>query len=354
MHAQIEETVRLTEGLRHHAFTDMCLWKGRYWCAYRNAASHGILPKGHLVVGSWDTEGTSACEDAFYAYNPWNNIVLTHPHGDMRDPKFFVTDDVLYLYCGIYLPNPAYRHLKGDTLSESPWNNFLITHMAHTIDGKHWSDFTPILRPNYWGWSMVRQAKTLFTMASYHTGTSPGDPSSIVLWYGAHPYALTMYMPIFGGSSFPSEPLLHVTDDNKAPLDCYVRMPKGMYILKPSPSKFNKWTVKKTEFPFHPGALLNTTHGLLIAGRYLEEKKQGRKATIETTTRLYRVNGTGFEHLLTLPSAGDTGYCGLAQGRVPNEIFLSWYSQHEMYTKDPDLRFPGAHVYAVNIILADA
>lgn len=350
MHTQIENMTCLTEKKnRHHAFTDLCFWGGRYWCAYRESASHNILPKGHLVVESWVSPGDSS----FFCDDPWEGIVLTHPHGDMRDPKFFATDDVLYLYCGIYLPNPACRHVKGDTLSGSPWNNLLITHMAHTFDGKHWSDFVPILRPNYWGWSMIRQAGDVFTMASYHTGTSPKDPSSIVLWYGTHPYDLSIYVPILGGEFFPSEPILYEKHDGVSTLYCYVRTPRGVSILQQSPSRFNKWAVKKTGFPCHPGALLETADGLLMAGRYLEKKKQGRETSIETTTRLYRVHGTTFEHLLTLPSGGDTGYCGLAHGQKTHKIVLSWYSQHEMCTKNPDLRFPGAHVYAANITLSD-
>jgi hypothetical protein len=34
------------------------------------------------------------------------------------------------------------------------------------------------------------------------------------------------------------------------------------------------------------------------------------------------------EHLLTVPSAGDCSYCGLAHGPA-GEVLMSYYSQHE-------------------------
>ena len=37
---------------------------------------------------------------------------------------------------------------------------------------------------------------------------------------------------------------------------------------------------------------------------------------------------TGLQHLITVPSAGDCSYCGLAHG-PDGEILMGYYSQHQ-------------------------
>src|SRR5262245_10836047 len=127
--ATLKDITRLTDTTDHHAFTDLCQWQGRYYCAYRVAQSHNIVPPGRIVI---------QCLNPAYHSPRWiHDDALEHPVGDMRDPKFLVTPDVLYCMCGIYLPHPAYNQSQNQLMA-SPADNILQTHITYTTDGESW------------------------------------------------------------------------------------------------------------------------------------------------------------------------------------------------------------------------
>lgn len=354
MKALLDGMLCITEGTNHHAFTDLCLWKGQYWCAYRIARTHNIVPKGVIHLEKWKYPFSSSP----YEENGKSCTDFTHEEGDMRDPRFFVTPEVLYLYCGIYLPHPAYATYTGAALSPDPGSNILMTHVAYTTDGKHWSDMSPLLRPNYWGWSVLSFRKS-FYLASYHTGILNEEGSSIMLWKGSTPFFFTPIGVIYNNDPFdkdmaffPSEPLLSWSPESGY-FECYLRTENGMDIGISGDERPGSWRWVHTNAQIHPSAILRTQHGVLVAARTIHTRKSKRGGLSTTmTTDLYRMSERYPEHLLTLPSDRDTGYCGLEYGKGVNEILLSYYSQHEMKThKEPLLYFTGAQVYLARIIL---
>jgi hypothetical protein len=367
MHAHVVETVCLAADGQHNAFTDLCQWRGEWFCAYRTAQSHGITPPGHLVVctaarlqtdgalGDWKTTG-------FFTYRDG-----ARPCADLRDPKLIPSDEALYLLCGAYLPHPAHQHFQG--LSAHPADNILQTMLTYTTDGKTWAPLTPILRPNYWGWSVVA-GEHAYYLATYHTGRAT-ETSSIVLWTGHALLNLTPFATIYDGANLakdgetyeyadwtPSEPVLYCpTPDTLA---CCVRT-EGTMALGVSRAPFQQWRWHTTTRALHPSAVLGTKHGWLLAARETPaaQSYQGSRAAVAaghapraSMTGLYALQGQRVTQLLRLESAGDTGYAGLAPGPTPDTVLLSYYSQHRtLHTGRFGTTPPGADVYVATIHL---
>src|SRR5712664_4078956 len=140
MQVELLDVQRITDATFHNAFTDICQWRGKCYCAYRVASTHDIVPPGHINI--------QCSEEPGY----WSDYhSLQHPVGDVRDPKFIVDRDVLWCMCGVYLPSGG-RH----ELSSNPEENIIQTHIAYTTDGDTWSSLAPIMRPNYGGWSALK------------------------------------------------------------------------------------------------------------------------------------------------------------------------------------------------------
>lgn len=345
MHATILETRTITSGTAHHAFTTLCQWQKRWYCAYRVAPSHGITPPGYLVIQQrtpWE-QGTPAQE-------------LHHPLGDVRDPRFLATDEALYLLCGIYLPDP--RHQSWHGLRNISTENNLVSHWSHTTDGATWSPLQPILRPNHWAWGVLAVEKLLYVV-SYQMGTVHDTGTTLVLHAGHTLETLTYLGTIYDGLSFahdgkalryphrlPSEPVLWQPAANT--LACLVRTEGTMDIgisLKP----YTDWRWHTTLYQLHPSAVLETPSGLVFATR--EVRTIGRSPTSKAAsyvvplttwrTALYTLPAGSHtpQFLCPLLSYGDNAYAGLALGPEPNTILVSWYTQTHTMT-----HLPGAQV----------
>ena len=372
MHATLDTVTRIYATGEHAAFTDLCTWRGDYYVAFRRAYSHGIVPPGEIAVLTWD--GTQPKRPHWQPCG-----AIAHPHGDCRDPKFFATRHALYLFCGIYLPMPSRE--TTTVLSPLATDNLLITHITFTTDGEHWAPLQPVLRPNYWAWSMVpTQAGAL--LASYHVGTDGERTSSIALWSSMNLLRWQSYGTIYDGASYardaqeyrypskqPSEPVLYATDQQR--LACCLRTESTMAIgigLTPYQDSWRWWDTKEL---IHPSAILAIDQSWILSGRALTpvydtaQRRTRRAETVssrgrmpdmpsllgyQSTTALWALNAQYVEPLLTLPSGGDTGYAGLCPSGKPREYMASYYSQHDYGAKDMTrATVPSADIYIATI-----
>ena len=351
MQARLGEIVRLTGTTEHSAFTDLCQWHGRYYCAWREARTHNILPRGNLHI--------HVSSDGHDWRLTFNYEEFIHPFADLRDPKFLVSDDVLYLLCGAYLPHPAYRPLVDGVMPASA-DNLIQTHLTYTTDGETWSDLIPILRPQYWGWSGVQVGRCWY-LASYHTGNhAVAEAQSLVLWSGTKLLGPLVSQPIYLGASgekaggtyrypdtYPSEPVLWY-DAASGFLGCAVRTEQTLHLgYGRAPYGLEDWRWHATRSTVHPSAILQTSQGWLLAGREVIPGtllRTGRRGPGTAATCLYALEGHTLRKLLTLPSARDCGYAGLCAGPEEGTVLISWYSQHEV----PD-GLPGAAVYVATV-----
>lgn len=87
MHPHIISLDRVYDPGCHCAFTDMTVWRGRVWLTFREAVNHSVHPSSQIVVMASADHGRSFTVMARLARRGL----------DVRDPKFFVVDDMLHI-----------------------------------------------------------------------------------------------------------------------------------------------------------------------------------------------------------------------------------------------------------------
>lgn len=345
LHATLLHLETVADNSHHSAFTSICQWRGTWYVAYRVARTHGIVPPGFLQV----------CQSASAAPHTWYpQAQLTHPVGDLRDPKLIPTEEALYCLAGVYLAHPA-REGGPHSLSNSSHENLLHTLLCYTTDGATWSPWVPILRPQYWGWSVIRLGD-VWVCAAYHCG-QPGEPQSLVLWTGKSLLTLAPIGTMYEGMSQEREgrgkaalyryPSLHPSEailyhPTPRTLGCLVRTNAQMEVgVSHASSSFQDWRwsplaleVKaqhRTASPafLHPSGLLQTPQGWVLAARYCQPVF--RTHTIverySYSTRLFHLEARVAREILVLPSAGDCGYAEICQGPAEHSYLVSFYAQ---------------------------
>ena len=354
MHAELLDLTIIAHDGLHNAFTSLCQWHGQYYCAWRVAPTHHITPPGYLVISQRARSGIAT---------EVGRTILALPGGDCRDPRLYATPEAIYLLCGAYLPAPHQQHWHG--LSRVSTDNILQTYWSYTTDGQTWAPLAPTMRPNYWGWSVLRSKQERWVVAAYHMGTSNDISGSLSLFIGETLDALTYAGTLYDGIDLttdgsiphtphylPCEPVLwQPTPDTLA---CCARTEAGMDIGI-SHVPFQNWRWHNTALQLHPSAMLLTPYGWLLAVREVLSTRP-RKGEIPTPptwrTALYTLPAGLMtpRHLLTLPSAGDTGYAGLVLDYLnPKKVYVTFYSQHLPQHPTVTNTLPGTNVWLATV-----
>ena len=355
MHATLLSNMLVSSNTFHNAFTSVTNWQGQNFVAYRQALSHGIIPKGVVYVLAYDIEDDDS-------YEKTNIGIFEHPEGDVRDPRLIATDEALYCVVGVYLPSPS-QGTPYKLVADSQ-DNLIQTMVTWTTDGATWAPLTPILRPGYWGWSAIHDDYRWY-MASYHTHLRGQSQSihldtSLSLFSGWGPWTC-----IYDGASFahengimcyksalPSEPVLYWVEPGT--MACCLRTGTTMEIGV-SRYPYQEWRWWDTRKELHPSAVMHTPHGLLMAAREIQKAtprsldKERVRPTIYRTS-LYHVYAQHVTKILELPSGGDTGYAGITETDTPDEYHVSYYSQHRLLRREYfDVTMPSAEVYVARV-----
>jgi len=339
MHIAHTEPKQITSGPSHHGFTSCAYFQGIWYVSYRTAETHHPAPPGHLIIAR-------ASQMNAQTWHP-TSLFLLHGKADLRDPRLLVHDDTLYCICAGYLPRYP-RESIGSTSSE----NLIQSFLTYTTDGSHWAPLEPIGRPGYWIWSLL-PLQRFFVAAAYHVG-APGETSSIHLLSGTSLLHLAPSGVIYDGASLAmdgddyrythtivAEPVLYQPTPDT--LGCLLRTEAGASMadmeIGSAMHPYQDWRWHRTYETIHPSAVIQTPHGLLMAGRALV-----KETTWKAHTALWALDGLTVTKLLTFPSAYDTGYAGLCAGDTPDTFLCSFYSQHT--TPAPyGYPLPGAQVF---------
>ena len=112
-HSQVTDSlpsVRIWSEANHSAFTDLCRYKGKFYCTFREAENHVGYDGKIRVISSNDG-------------NKWETVDLLEKAGvDLRDPKISVTPSgkLMLLYGGsvykgkdLVVRNPHYSFLDS-------------------------------------------------------------------------------------------------------------------------------------------------------------------------------------------------------------------------------------------------
>ena len=292
---------RIWDRAEHSAFTDLIVFKGLYYCTFREGSGH--IPGLNGLIRVLESD------DAQH----WRSVaLLDEPHVDLRDPKLSITTDqrlCINLGGSFYHGKTRLKMESRVSFSDSKGRNFSPPQAIPMPAGIH-TEMDWLWRITWQdglAWAAVQQVPT-------------GQPRTLQLvrsrdalnWEGVH----TMQVP------FPSETTLRFLHDG--------RMLALIRRSGPSPSvgwlglskpPFTDWQYRELDLPLGGPNLVQ-----LPGGRWLAATRgTGDKMRLG----LLDVDKACFTPLVDLPSGGDCSYAGLVVEPEKNHVLVSYYSSHE-------------------------
>ena len=295
----------------HNAFTDLIRFGDRFYCVFRESASHAS-PGGKIRVLISADDGKTWKSQALLALKGHDL-----PEGfDLRDPKISrMPDGRLMLLGGAGHRKPGVN--VGDPV---PTGSFV----SFSKDGAAWTAPKLVGDPKRWIWRVT-----------WHKGTGYAVDKD----EAAGPTRLLMtadgltYKTVSGSWSaprswkgFPSEATLRFAADGTC--YCLHRRP-AVPLLGTAKAPYTKWTWKDLVIPHNylggPNMMQLPTGDWICSGRL--RGPPYKAGTGRTSLLLLNVKTAKATELLRLPSGGDTSYPGLLWH--DGVLWVSYYSSHE-------------------------
>jgi hypothetical protein len=282
---------------KHNAFTDLCSFKGKLYCCFREALNH-VSADGVLRIVELSNEGRVKASQLIHLH-----------HVDLRDPKLSVTAD------GKLLLIAYARHTGND-------NRTLYSKAVCWIsaDGLSWSSHSFFAQKNWWLWRLTWHQGIAYGFAYNRTRQAvdfyQGDPRRTFAVSSKNAFSL-----LRNGKGYPNESDLVFIGDNAYAL---LRRDADTYSAQLGRAEFpyKNWVWQDLgRYIGGPAMLLADNKTAIVAGRI--EHKNDLKTAIMT---IDLVSGK-LKVALILPSSGDNSYPGLV--KQGNTLLVSYYSGHE-------------------------
>jgi hypothetical protein len=293
----------------HNSNTDMIAWQNKFYIAYVSSPFHFASEKSVLHVKVSSDQGKTFAQ--VFSFNP--------PGEDIRDPKFAVIGNRLFLYA-----------LKNTSFIAEPY----VTVYAYTENGETWTNFEAV--PGLDGWLFWRpktQDGVTFYNAAY--------------WYQ---HTKSVLLKSTDGINWGIVSTIHEGDHNDETeiqflpdgrLIATARLEysgfadgafgdmRGATLLTVSSSPFTEWTdLLQSRVTRLDGPYLFTYHDRVYAvGRFqpgLDLLTPQGSILARKRTSLFEVRSDGLAYLTDLPSAGDTSYSGVVV--VGDWAYISYYT----------------------------
>jgi hypothetical protein len=278
----------------HNAFTDLQLFRSRWFCVFREGEDH-VSPLGKIRVLS--------SEDGVQ----WSSAALLEmQRTDLRDPKISIA--------------PSGRlMLNAGAAFHAPSNRKHHSYVWFSNDGFEWREPHEIGEPNCWLWRV-----TWHRNIAYSIGYTTVEPLTIKLYASRDGIQYDLVADDLRTEDFPNEATLAFQKDDTAL--CLLRREAGeaSALLGISRPPYAKWEWKNLGLRIGGPNLLILPDGRIVAAirRY-----HGRVWT--SLNFLDPVEGR-LREFLALPSGGDSSYAGLCWHE--GSLWVSYYSSHELRT----------------------
>jgi hypothetical protein len=289
--ARLNDVRKIWDAAPHNAFTDLVRWKERWWCAFREGATH-VSKDGALRV--------IVSEDA----RQWRSAALvTNAPGDLRDAKLAITPDGRLMLSGASALPP------GNTARYQSLAWF-------SRDGENWGEPVSIGEPNVWLWRT-----TWHKGAAYGVGYGTTTNRFARLYRSADGRRFETLVPQLFAAGYPNEATLLFNHDDTAL--CLLRRdgkePSGQLGLARPP--YTDWKWKDLGVKIGGPNFIRIPDGRLVAAVRLYDKRE------RTSLAWLDVEQGKLTEFLALPSGGDCSYAGLAWHE--GKLWVSYYSSHE-------------------------
>jgi len=274
----------------HNAFTDLCLFQGRYYCVFREAAAH-VSPDGALrILQSSDGKR-------------WRSVALIQsPIADLRDGKLVVT------------PDDRLQLLGAGALHDRSVYSYQ-SYVWFSADGERWSDAIEVGEPNVWLWRLTWHQGYAWAIG-YNCG---GGPRSVRLYRSEDGEHFSVWVQTLNQQGYPNESALLFLPDERAV--CLLRRDPDVALIGIANPPYFEWTWQALNCRVGGPQCLLLPDGRILAAVRLYDHR------VRTSLAWLDVENACLTEVLQLPSAGDTSYAGMVwqHGRLA----VSYYSSHQ-------------------------
>lgn len=296
----------------HNSNTDMIEWQGKFYISYVSSPFHFGSVKSVLHVKVSTDVG-----------HKWLEVNNFSPYGeDIRDPKFAVIGDRLFLYA-----------LKNTSFVAEPY----ITVYSYTEDGAKWTSFTTV--PGLDGWLFWRP-KTQDGVTFYNAAYWFQHDRSVLL-KSTDGINWQIISTIHSGDRNDETEIQFLPDGRLLATarleyggfaDGAFGDPRGATLITISAPPYTAWTDQmQSRLTRLDGPYLFTYHDRIYAvGRYQPDLGHSGLLTAQGSvlarkrTTLFEVRTDGLAYLTDLPSAGDTSYTGVVIAE--DTAYISYYT----------------------------
>ena len=308
----VVETWDIANDGSHNSNTDMIEWQGQFYLSYvsspyhfGNDASVMHIKRSSDLGRTWEELST---------FNPEND--------DIRDPKFAVIGERLFLYA-----------LKNDSFVAEPY----ITVYSYTEDGETWTQFETIPELDGWlFWRPKTQDGETFYNAAYwweHGKSVLLKTSDGINW---------KIVSVINEGERNDETEIEFLPDSRMLATARLEYAyyadgafgdkRGATLITVSEPPYENWTeLTQSLVTRLDGPYLFSYHGRIYAvGRYQPDLGKSGPLTDQGSifsrkrTALYEVRLDGLLYLTDLPSAGDTSYEGVILDG--DTAYISYYT----------------------------
>ena len=278
----------------HSAFTDLIRFHDRWFLAFREASTHVSGDGAIRILSSADFEH-------------WQDTAhITHPGGDLRDPKLCETPDgQLMLTTALAMRQPSEAHHQS--------------YAWFSREGRAWSEPSAIGDPDVWLWR-VQWSHGKALALGYGTGTS----RFLRGYMSADGSRFDTLNPTILSADYPNETSILFLNDESAL--CLLRRDGGSKtaLLGRSRPPYRAWTWTDLNVRIGGPHMLKLPGGRIVAAvRLYDGKTRTSLCWLDPAT-------DRLTEFLALPSGGDTSYAGL--GFHNDLLHVSYYSSHEERT----------------------
>ncbi len=294
----VVETWDVTRDGMHNSNTDMIAWQGVFYLSYVSSPFHFGNDASVLHITRSNDQGRT-----------WQEVEQFNPPGeDIRDPKFAVIGNRLFLYA-----------LKNTSFVAEPY----LSIYAYTENGSEWTDFQSVAGVDGW---LFWRPKTQDSITFYNTAYWWEHGKSVLL-KSTDGIRWEIISTIHEGGRndeteiefLPDGRMLATARLEYGEGEVIFGDPKGSTLISVAEPPYTSWTPRVESLVTRlDGPYLFPYHGHIFAvGRYQPNPGKEGPLTDQGSilapkrTALFEVRENGLVYLTDLPSAGDTAYVGL-------------------------------------------
>jgi len=310
----------------HNAFTDLQWFKGKYYVCFRNGLSH-VSTDGKVVV---------VASDDLYR---WERVgVPVNTMGDDRDPHLIVAGDRLYVITG--------SSSWSETIPEvGKEHRYVRSYCSYTDDGINWSKPQQIYKDHYWVWGVGYTDGVFYGLAYGAAGMFEGGITQLHLVRSSDALDWEKVSQV---SPDGSEATFRIAEDGTMRVAIRDKNETRLSIAVAKPP-FKDWQITDVDKVIPAPKLIQVGGQEYIIGRQHLPDPENVDSCIDRRTSVWRLEDDKIEHVLDLPSSGDTSYVGVII-REDESVLLSYYSQHEVNYSAEHWTCP-ANIYLAQIRL---